>query len=92
MGKQKQKNHRPDEFLKEQVRHLRKEIKRKDQKIRQLEKELGYSFSKTEKEAKKQQQDENLCKECGKGEISLMDIGVRLYAICKLCHKRDRIS
>lgn len=87
----KAKHAKPDEFQKEQIRHLKKELKRKDQKIRQLEKELGYNFSKTEKETKKRE-DESLCKECGKGEISLMDIGVRLYAICKLCKHRERIS
>lgn len=91
MGKTKQKNHRPDEFLKEQLRHLKKQIKRKDQKIRQLEKELGFNFSKTEKETKKREEDPK-CPSCGKGDIELLDIGIRLYAICKLCKYREKLS
>ncbi len=89
MGKTKNKNHRPDEFQKEQIRHLKKEIRRKDQTIRQLEKELGYKdkivIPKTVKEPVK-------CPDCGKGHMDLIDIGIRLYAICTLCKFRERIS
>lgn len=90
MGKAKQKNHRPDDYLEAQIRHYKKEIKRKDQRIRQLEKDL---LLKTPSKEKRTRKEENaLCRECGKGEVSLMDIGIRLYAICKLCRHRERIS
>lgn len=86
----KTKHAKEEEFYKQIIRNQKKELKRKDQKIRQLEKELGYNFSKSEKEKKKQE--DNLCNECGKGEVSLVDIGIRLYAICKICKHRERLS
>lgn len=89
MAKSKQRNHRPDEFLREQIRHLKKEIRRKDQRIRYLEKELGYQ-NKTEFVSLKKEPPK--CPECAKGDMSLVDIGIRLYAVCSLCKYRERVS
>jgi hypothetical protein len=88
----KSKHAKPDEFQKEQIRHLKKELKRRDQKIRQLEKELGYSQNKDTSPRKEKQRDPELCSHCGKGELTVMDIGVRRYEICNLCKDRKRIE
>lgn len=89
MGKTKQKSHRPDEDLLGQLRELKKEIKRKDQRIRQLEKNVLFKESKNEKKSRKE---EPKCVACGKGDIVLLDIGIRLYAICQLCRHREKLS
>lgn len=86
----KSKHAKPDEFQKEQIRHLKKEVRRKDQRIRQLEKELGYSQTRTEPTRTRKEPPK--CPECGRGEISLVDMGIRLYAICNFCKNRERIS
>jgi len=88
----KTKHAKEEEFYKQIIRNNKKEIKRLSQRIRQLEKELGYQQNKTEEKSSKRKQDDSLCKNCGKGEIRIMDIGIRLYAICDLCKSRDRIS
>lgn len=91
MGKTKQKNHKQEEFYLHQIRHLKKELKRKDQKIKQLEKDLGYSQNKAEKLSKSRQTpDYNTCPDCGKGIIKEMDLGVKIYEVCSLCDYRKK--
>lgn len=89
MGKERRKNHRPDEELLGQLRDLKKQLKQKDQWIRQLEKDL---LLKSPQKERRRQQKEILCVECGKGELSLLDIGIRKYTICNLCKDRKRID
>lgn len=91
MGKTRNKNHKQDEFLLQQVRHLKKELKRKEQEIKHLQRELNYKPSRDNDKSSKRQK-EQLCESCGKGEIRIMDIGIRRYAICQLCKKRDKLS
>ena len=89
MGKTKNQNHRRDEDLLGQLREAKKEIKRKDQRIRQLEKNLLFKEPKKERKSRKE---EPKCLECGKGELRIMDIGVRRFTICNLCANRIRID
>lgn len=83
----KSKHAKPDEFQKEQIRHLKKEVRRKDQEIRQLQKELGYSQNKdiSKKQSKKQYFDEQDCTQCGKGSLITLDFGIRKITRCNLC-------
>lgn len=89
MGKRKQKDHKPDEYLLGKLRELKKELKRKDQRIRQLERDL---LVKSPNKEKKSRKEDPKCLECGKGEISILDIGIRRYTICSLCKSRERID
>lgn len=84
----KSKHAKPDEFQKEQIRHLKKELKRKDQQIRQLEKDLGYSQNKSPKTKKEKELDPDQCSECGKGTLKISDLGIRRITTCTLCTYR----
>lgn len=84
----KSKHSKPDEFQKEQIRHLKKEIRRKDQQIRSLEKELGYSQNKNSGAKRSKDIDINQCFECGKGILKTSDYGVRKVTTCSLCSYR----
>lgn len=88
MGKTKQKTHKHEEYHLQQIRHMRKELKRKDQRIRQLEKELNFKPDVKEKTRSKI----FLCNVCGKGELQIMDIGIRCYLVCQLCKHRERTN
>lgn len=89
MGKTKNLNRKPDEQLLGEIRSLKKELKRKDQKIRQLEKNYLLKSSVKEKKSRKE---EPKCLACGKGELRIMDLGSRRYTICKLCEDSQRID
>ncbi len=88
----KQKHAKPDEFQKEQIRHLKKELIRKDQEIRQLQKDLGYNQNKdsNRKNSRKEKNDVE-CLECGKGSLITLDFGIRSFLICNLCGYRKKI-
>lgn len=86
------KHAKPDEFQKEQIRHLRKELKRKDQRIRQLERELNYNQNRSPESTRERRKEPPKCFQCGKGELSIMDIGIRRYTICPVCKDRVRID
>jgi hypothetical protein len=92
MSKNKQKHARPEEFHRGQVKALKKEIKRKDQRIRALEKELGFSQNKTPNTRRQKQTDPDQCLSCGKGVIKIVDLGERKYSICQLCNERIKIN
>lgn len=87
MGKAKLKNHKQDEFLLQQVRHLKKELKRKDQTIKQLQKELNYKPSIVEREIEKLPK----CDQCGKGFLKEVDFVGRLFVICNVCKFRKKL-
>lgn len=88
----KSKHSKPDEFFKEQLRHLRKELKRKDQEIRQLQKELGYQQNKSPKSARVKDEDPvPNCPACAKGFLSEVEFAGRNYIICPLCSFRKKV-
>lgn len=93
MGKNKQRNRKPDEQLLGENRLQRKQIRKLEQKIRSLEKELGYSQNKSSGPRVKVK--ENYipkCPVCGKGDLIIMDLGNRRYNICHLCNYSERTS
>lgn len=89
MGKAKQKTHKESEFLLQQVRHYKKEIKRANQRIKQLEKDLGYTQNKTEKTKKEEDLLPN-CEQCGKGFLKEIIVVNRKFNVCSLCAYRSK--
>lgn len=87
----KSKHAKPDEFQKEQIRHLKKELKRAHQEIGQLKKLLGYSQNNTGK-SKSVKEIEDECVSCGKGLIKVSDLGIRKIISCTLCDYRKIIK
>ena len=81
----KSKNSKPLEFEKGKIRELKKIIRQKDQQIRAMEKELGWSQNKSSKlDRKVKEPDLDTCPTCGKGFIKTSDIGIRKITTCSL--------
>lgn len=92
MGKSKQQNRKPDEELLGENRLYRKQIRKLQQEIVKLRKELGYSQNKTIEEQSDKESKKEKCLECGKGDILIMDIGIRRYSYCTLCSDKKRLD
>lgn len=86
----KSKHAKPEEFQKEQIRHLKKELKRAHQTIRGLEKELGYNQNKSK--VKQPKEVDNECLQCGKGLIKVSDLGIRKIISCTTCDYKKIIK
>ena len=86
----KQKHAKPEEFHLETIRAQKKEIKQLNQRIKQLQKELGYNQNKTEKE-NKDFKIEHLdgCPDCGKGFLKELAVANRIIKTCNLCDYRS---
>lgn len=82
----KTRHAREDEFYKEQIRHLKKEVKRKDQEIKRLQKELGYNQTKS---PANKETEEDRCPQCGKGLLIHSDLIIRRLTTCSLCPFRQ---
>lgn len=81
----KSKEGREEEFHKSIIRQQNKEIKRLNQNIRQLEKQLGYDQYKSPKSQKATKNDVlDECPSCGKGTLKTNDYGVRKITTCSL--------
>lgn len=92
MGKLRRKNRKPDELLLGENRLQRKQIKKLQQEIRRLQKEINYNQNKNgEPKYTIKKKDNNECTECGKGELVVFDLGIRKYTICQLCKDRKQI-
>lgn len=88
----KSKHAKPDEFQKEQIRHLKKELIRKDQEIRQLEKELGYSQNRDKNKPKYIEIDEKPdCPDCAKGFLKEVEFIGKIFIVCPLCNFRKKL-
>lgn len=85
----KSKHAKPDEFHLETIRAQKKQIKRLQQELKNLNKQLNYNQTKDKSEKKSRKI--NICAQCGKGERIIMDIGIRSYNICTVCKDRERI-
>jgi predicted nucleic acid-binding Zn-ribbon protein len=93
MGKQKQKNRRPDEALLGENRLYKKQLKKLNQEIRRLHKEIAYNQNKSGEPRITVKEDHiPKCPNCGKGDLLIMDLGNRRYNICHLCDYRERTS
>lgn len=83
----KSKEGREEEFHKSIIRQQKKEIKRLNQQIKVLERELGYGQNKSPKSRIKEE-DLDQCNQCGKGILKTSDYGVRKITTCSLCEFR----
>lgn len=86
----KSKHAKPQEFEREQIRNLKKQLKQAHQTIRSLEKELGYKNITGNLQNTRKNKEINLdqCENCGKGIIETKDYGVRKITTCSLCAYR----
>lgn len=80
------KQGKQEEFYLGEIRSLKKEVKRLKQQLRQAEK-----FPPVARESKRPVKMYNLCIECGKGSLKVLDLGNRKYLICDLCKHREKI-
>lgn len=78
------KHARPQEFEREQIRTLKKELRQANQKIGELEKLLGYSQNRTEKSKREKEPDPDECQNCGKGILKSTNLGIRTIIQCSL--------
>lgn len=77
--------------LKSQVKHLQKEISRlskRHNRAEDLEKELSEHYLKEEVQ-NKEIIEKVCCSNCNKGELNLLDLGIRKYTVCSNCGKRS---
>lgn len=85
----KSREGKEDEFYKSQIRSQKKEIKRLNQKVKQLERLLNYDQNKSPKSERKTKEiDLDQCLSCGKGYLKTSDYGVRKITTCSLCSFR----
>jgi len=88
----KTRHAKPDEFQKEQIRNLRKQLKQRDQKIRQLEKLLGYNQNRDESKKDSVIEELNVCEHCGKGFVveTVFEGIKRKFISCTVCDYKSR--
>ena len=82
------KTHKSDEDLLGTIRNQKAEIKRLKRKIKELEKDVLLKEDNKEDE----QDEEQICDNCGKGILTIIDIGIRRYSVCGLCKTRERLD
>lgn len=86
----KTKHAKDDEFHKEIIRNLRKQLKRKDQEIRSLQKSLGYNQNKMNSIKEEIEEFSDPCTFCGKGEFREIILLGRSIKTCDQCHERTK--
>lgn len=88
----KSKHAKSDEFHKQIIRNLRKELRRKDQEIRQLQKELGYAQNKGAKSVRvKDEEPIPNCPQCAQGFLNEVEFAGRNYIVCPACSFRKKV-
>ena len=81
----KSKHRKSDEHLLGEVRTQRKQIKKLQQEIRRLQKELGYTQYKTNDNIYIEEVKIDQCSTCGKGVLTTLDLGIRKIVKCDTC-------
>jgi len=92
----KQKEARPEEFYKSQIRNLKKENDQLRKRIRQLESNpqsekqprLGQRLIKGLKEAI--EIEKGFCPSCGKGTLEQLEFVGRIFDTCNICSYRSK--
>lgn len=86
---------------KSEVEHFRGIIRELEKENRALKKQLK-QLEKREHQYEEREQDEelvadsedtkvSLCKECGRGIMSTLDLGKFVYKVCQVCDHKERI-
>lgn len=94
MGRSKDKNETEHlkGMLREQksiIRNLKKEnerLKKQHNRTEDLEQELSEYY--LEEEVNSKNKDVSKCSECNKGNLNLLDLGIKKYMVCSNCNKR----
>lgn len=86
MGKVRQQERDSDEFYRGIIRGLKSEIRQLRKRLEQHEKQ----YERWEKTGnpKREKEFENPCPNCGKNELTLVHLGIRIISTCKLCNFR----
>lgn len=90
MGKTKLKNHKQDEDLQGILRGQKKQIKRLNQQIKLLEKQLGYRQNKSPDDLKPFELPEPDCPDCKLGYLKELVVVGRKITICGNCKYRTK--
>lgn len=85
----KQKESKPDEFFRSQIRSLKKENNYLRKRVRQLENLINEDIIEEVREVKKKA---NICKECARGQLSELEIVGRVFEVCNVCDFRRKIK
>lgn len=83
MSKSKRKTHKELEFLRGLVRKLRADLRNC--------KKGHAEHIKEEPDAPDAEETEIICDECGKGILSILDLGRAIYTRCLLCGIRKKL-
>jgi len=85
----KSREGKPEEFFLGIIRQQKAEIRSLKKRLKRLERDLLL------KEPGEDEEDDEIkadvCMHCGKGILTIMDIGIRRYTICSVCRNRERI-
>lgn len=93
MGKIEKKNHKHEEHFLGTIREQKAEIKRLNQTIRRLEKELGYGQNRSkDKRPRIETEDTPDCPECAKGFLKELNLVNRIYMVCAVCKYRAKVK
>lgn len=92
MGRQKQKNRKPDEHLLGENRQLKKELKHAHQEIRRLEKYLSWPEEKRSSKANKRDEEPiPNCPDCARGFLKEIELAGRNFVLCPVCNFRQKL-
>lgn len=82
MSKSKAKARSEREFLRGEIRRLKKELRIcKEQK----------GIQDPEPDEDDEDENEIICDECGKGALDVLDLGRAIYTTCRVCKIRKRL-
>ncbi len=88
MGKLKQENRKEIEHFKGIIREQKAIIRSLQRRLRDLEKrEHG---TKKEKYREQEESQDNICENCGKGELVVKDFRFVKYIVCLLCEFKEK--
>jgi ribosomal protein S27AE len=87
VGKTRNREAKSDEYLRGQIRQLRKE----NQQLRKLVAHLQGQGLKKERSPKKLEEVPN-CPECGKGFLSEIEFANRIFDVCGTCGYRSKLK
>lgn len=91
MGKTRRKNHSEVEHLRGENKKLKSQIRRLERHNKELQRKSHF-FEDVMSETTKEIKSIDYCKECGKGELELIDFGFVEYVKCQICDFREKVN
>lgn len=87
----KPKHAKPEEYYLGQIREQEKVIKKLLQKIKQLEKDLGYRQNNSPKKEKPPATKPD-CPDCARGYLREIELANRIFDVCDICKYRSKLK